>query len=172
MNISMRRFVLVAFPLVLACASERPPTLNDSDAAKPLYDAEAPLIAPKDAGIDDDAGVTFFREYEGVCNQGSLAVWHFFDFKTDTPKDSSIVLRVQTAATYAELDAAAPVDLGTIKGAPVIDWAGIDVDSKLLAAGQKSRRFLRVRVTLVRATDGTAPVLNATRMRYDCVLGQ
>lgn len=157
---------------MLACASERPPTLNDSDAAKPLYDAEAPPIAPKDAGLDDDAGVTFFREYEGVCNQGSLAVWHFFDFKTDTPKDSSIVLRAQTAPTYAGLDTATPVDLGTIKGAPVTDWAGIDVDSKLVAAGQKSYRFLRVRVTLVRATDGTAPVVNATRMRYDCILGQ
>lgn len=169
----MRRIVPAALVLLsVACSSDRPPPLNDSDAAKPLYDAEAPAIAPKDAGIDDDAGVTFLREYEGVCNQGSLAVWHFFDFKTDTPKDSSIVLRVQTAGTYAGLDVATPVDLGTILGAPVIDWAGIDVDSKLTAAGQKSLRFLRVRITLVRATDGTPPVLNATRMRYDCVLGQ
>ena len=156
--------------LPLACASEKPPPLGDSDAAL-AWDVEAPPIAPVDAGADD-AGVTYLREYDGVCKSGSLPVWHFFDFKTETPKDSSIVLRAQTAATYAGLDAAKVVDLVTIQGAPVVDWAGVDVDSKLVAAGGKSLRFLRVRVTLIRATDGTSPTVNATRQMYDCILGQ
>ncbi|CAN5701245.1 hypothetical protein BH09MYX1_BH09MYX1_38980 [soil metagenome] len=164
------RSLLLLF--LAACASERPPTLSDSDAAAPQYDAEAPALAPKDAGFADDAGVTYAREYEGVCNQGSLPVWHFFDFKTETAKDSSIILRAQTATTYAGLDAAPIVDLATVQGAAVVDWAGVDIQSALVAAGQKSKLFLRIRLTLVRATDGTSPVVNATRQRYDCILSQ
>ncbi len=167
------RVALFVLPmLVLGCASDKPPPLGDSDAARPLYDAEAPQLAPTDAGLADDAGATYFREYDGVCTQGSLPVWHFFDFKTDTPSDSSIVVRVQTAPTYAGLDAAPIVNLVTIKGAPVVDWAGVDVESTLQSAGQKSQRFLRARITLVRATDGTSPIVHATRQRYDCILAQ
>ncbi len=167
-------FVLALAPalLVLACSESKPPPLGDSDAATPRGDAEAPNITPVDAGSADDAGVSYFREYDGVCNSGSLPVWHFFDFKTETPEDSSIVVRVQTAATYAGLDAAPIVPLVVIQGAPVLDWSGVDVESALQAAKQKSLRFLRARITLVRATSGTSPVVNATRQRYDCILSQ
>lgn len=165
--------IALALASVAACTgTDKPPPLGDSDATAPTYDAEAPPLTPVDAGSGDDAGTTYFREYDGICKSGSLPVWHFFDFKTETPQDSSIVVRVQTASTYAGLDAAPIVALVTIKGAPVLDWAGVDVDSILTAAGQKSLEFLRARITLVRATDGTSPIVNGTRQRYDCVLNQ
>lgn len=164
---------MLALVLVSAgCTSAKPPPLGDSDATTPTWDAEAPNVAPTDAGLADDAGTTYFREYDGVCNQGSLPVWHFFDFKTETPEDASIVVRVQTASTYAGLDAAPIVPLVVIKGAPVLDWSGVDVEAALQAQKQKSLKFLRARITLVRATSGASPVVNGTRQRYDCILSQ
>jgi hypothetical protein len=161
MSITMRFLALSAVALALGCTGgDKPAPLGDSDATTPEWDAEAPPLTPKDAGFDDDAGVTFAREYDGICKAGSLPVWHFFDFKTETPQDSSIVVRMQTATTYAGLDA------------PVIDWAGVDVESTLQAAKLKSLEFLRVRLTLIRATDGSSPIVNGTRQRYDCILSQ
>ena len=134
---------------------------------------EAP---PLDAGDPTDAGAdaaaVFTRDFEGICAQGKVAVWRFFDFQTHTPGDSSLVFRVRSATTQAGLDAAKSVELATVTGPDITAWTGVDVDTKLATIGQKSQRFLRLSVTFTSATDGTPPVLVHFRQQYDCVLGQ
>lgn len=158
-----------------ACASSTPPPLGNSDASVPRTDAgfEAP---PLDAGgltnAGADAAATYTRDYEGVCPQGKIAVWHFFDFQTHTPGDSSLVFRARSATTQAGLDAAKSVELASVTGPDITAWTGVDVDAKLATIGQKSQRFLRLSITFASAGDGTPPVLVAFRQQYDCVLGQ
>ena len=101
-----------------------------------------------------------------------MPVWHFFDFQTHTPADSSLLFRARSATTEAGLDAAKSVDLATVTGPDITIWTGVDVDAKLASIGQKSQRFLRLSTTFTNATDGTPPVLVAFRVQYDCVLGQ
>jgi len=166
------RCSLFLFLFLAACASSAsPPPLGNSDASVPRTDAgyEAP---PLDAGGLTDAGATFTRDFEGVCPQGKIAVWHFFDFQTHTPGDSSLVFRARSATTQAGLDAAKSVDLATVTGPDITAWTGVDVDARLATIGQKSQRFLRLSITFASASDGTAPVLVAFRQQYDCVLGQ
>ena len=165
----------ISLLLFTGCTSSAPPPLGNSDASIPRTDAgyEAP---PLDAGIPADAGAdggaTVTRDYEGVCAQGRVPIWRFFDFQTHTPADSSLVFRVRSATTQAGLDLAKSVELATITGPDITVWTGVDVDTKLATIGQKSQRFLRVSTTLTSATDGTPPVLVTFRLQYDCVLCQ
>lgn len=160
-----------ALLLLAACASSAPPPLGNSDASLPRGDAayEAP---PLDAGNPADAGATFTRDYEGVCSQGRVPIWRFFDFQTHTPADSSLVFRARSATTQAGLEPAKSVELATVTGPDLKVWTGVDVDTKLATIGQKSQRFLRVTTTFNAAGDGTPPVLVDFRLQYDCVLGQ
>lgn len=164
-----------ALLLLAACASTAPPPLGDSDASLPRTDAGY-VAPPLEAGVPSDAGVdgsaTFTRDYEGVCSQGRIAIWRYFDFQTHTPADSSLVFRARSATTEAGLDAAKSVELATVTGPDLTVWTGVDVDAKLATLGQKSQRFLRVATTFAPATDGTPPLLVDFRLQYDCVLGQ
>ena len=157
--------------LLAACTSSAPAPLGNSDAAVPRIDAGY-VAPPLDAGTVADAGATFTRDYEGVCSQGRIAIWRYFDFQTHTPTDSSLVFQVRSATTQAGLDAAKSVELATVTGPDITVWTGVDVDAKLATIGQKSQRFLRVTTTFNRAGDGTPPVLVDFRLQYDCVLGQ
>jgi len=112
--------------------------------------------------------VTFVRDYEGSCPAGKGPVWHFFDWETVTPKDSSIDFTVQTAATQPLLAPAPSVSLASVSGAPVVTWTGADV-SQALAPGT-SQAWLRVNITLRPSSDHLdAPTLTAWRQAYDCV---
>jgi hypothetical protein len=128
------------------------------------------------AGVTTAAVVTpstyvstqFVRGFEGVCAQGTHAVWHNFEWTTVTPDDSNIVFSAQTATTQAGLSAATSVGLGTASGAPITTWTGADV-SAALAPGV-SRYWLRVTATLNPSTNGNfAPTLTGWRQFYDCM---
>lgn len=169
---SMRAFALSIAALSVACSTnDRPPTIGDPDGALPMYsdDAWAPPH-PIDAGLD--AGSLEALDFEGVCTPGEIAVWHFFDFQTHTPGDSSLDFSARTSDTLAGLDVAPSVDLAKVSGADITVWTGVDVEPQLESIGDHSRLFLRVTVLATPASDGSQPVLEHYRQQYDCVVGQ
>ncbi len=116
---------------------------------------------------------TFVRDYEGVCPAGKGPVWHFFDWMTHTPGNSSIAFKVQTADTQGTLAAATLANLATVSGAPVLTWQGADVQTALDTIPSKSKAWLRVTITLNPTSDAMqTPTLDAWRQAYDCVDNQ
>ncbi len=113
----------------------------------------------------------YTRDYEGVCPTQQRPRWHFFDFQTVTPSNSSIVFAGATADTQGALGAAPKVTLATVTGAPITSWTGVDVEPKLPNANSKS--WLRITMTLNPSSDGySAPTVTAWRQAYDCVDAQ
>lgn len=167
------RVAAVAFALValVACSDALPPTIGDSDGSPSQYsdDAYSPPVVI-DSGTD--ASVVEQLDFEGACTPGEIPIWHFFDFQTHTPSDSSLAFSVLSATTQAALTAAPSVALATVTGANITSWTGVDVDPKLQSIAQQSRLFLRVTLRAIAATDGTPPVLVHYRQQYDCVVGQ
>lgn len=159
----VRRLVLLL--VLTACTTDAPPPITDSDGGPSLFDDDA--YAPPvfiDSGVD--AGVTEILDFEGSCSSGFVPVWHFFDFQTHTPSDSALVMTVATAETEAALDSTDSVALAKVTGPDITTWTGVDVATKIAA----SLLFLRVSITFVPASDGTAPVLVHYRQEYDCVV--
>ncbi|CAN5460828.1 hypothetical protein BH09MYX1_BH09MYX1_50030 [soil metagenome] len=110
----------------------------------------------------------FTRDYEGVCPVQQRPRWHFFDFQTVTPDDSSLVFAAATADTQLTLPAATSVKIATVTGAPITSWTGVDVEPKLPNAS--SKHWLRITMTLNPSTNGySAPTVSAWRQLYDCV---
>jgi hypothetical protein len=173
-------FVLVAGTLPCAlmfCSqADKPAPLFDSDASTlPLFEAGQyeVLAEPHEASTQSsfDGGVASARDYQGLCDQGKLPVWHFFDFQTHTPSGTAITFRAQSALTQPALDNAPSVSLGTVTGPDITVWTGVDIDPKLTSIGQKSLNWLRV-TTVLYSSDGGTPAVNATRQMYDCILAQ
>ena len=167
----MRGSSLVLAALLAACSNEPPPPIADSDAALSQFTDDAyrpPVVIDASA----DAGALEELDFEGVCTPGEAPVWHFFDFQTHTPGDSSLHMTVQTADTEAQLDGAPSVVLADVSGPDITTWTGVDVTPKLQSMGEPSRLFLRVTVQSIPATDGGAPQLVHYRQQYDCVVGQ
>ncbi len=165
--------IVSVFVALVACSNGGPPIIGDSDAAPPhLADAYAPPTPDDAAGVD--AGAAFDLDFQGVCLSGQTIVWHFFDFQTHTPGDSSLRFSARTAKTEAALGSAPSVSLGTVTGADITNWTGVDVDPKLQSIGQMSQSFLRVVVVMTPATDAeaSAPALVHYRQAFDCVVGQ
>jgi hypothetical protein len=165
----MRVFTLAILPL-LACSNDQPPPVGDSDAGTTRYyqDDSGPLPEPEDSG--NDAGATVYTlDFEGTCASGTNVVWAYFDFQTHTPENSSLEFVASSAATEAELSSAPTVSLGTVTGADITSWEGVEVDSQLQTIGQMSRLYLRVVVIETPATDGTPPVLVHYRQAFDCL---
>src|SRR5450631_1489295 len=128
----------------VACSETRPPPLADSDASLPQADAHE-FADPRDAGAPpDEAGVALAKDYGAICDPGKLPVWHFFDFMTHTPGDSSIMFRAQTATSEALLDKATSVELANVTGPDITVWSGVDVEPKLNSIGEKSMLWLRI----------------------------
>jgi hypothetical protein len=110
------------------------------------------------------------RDYDAVCPAQKSVVWRFFDYMTQTPSDTSIVFSAQTAATQSTLGAATQVELAKVTGAPIVNWTGVDVSTKLPV---KSKDWLRITMTLNPSTDGySAPTVTSWRQLYDCVDAQ
>jgi len=159
----------------VACSNDSPPPIQDSDSSIPEFDDDAyrpPVFV--DAGGDGDAGgSTEVLDFEGTCNSsGMIPIWHYFDFQTHTPEDSSLTFTAQSADTEDALGSAPSVELAVVTGPDITTWTGVDVDGKLQSIGQVSHLFLRVSIALGDATDGTPPVLVHYRQEYDCVVGQ
>lgn len=164
---------VLACAVAWACSSKQPPVVGDTDGGRAdVYSrVEGGFATESDASIDaaPNGAVAITNDYESKCPSAASPLWSYHDFQTKTPKDSAIVFVAQTAATKAGLDAAPPVQLAKVTGPDITAWTGVDVDTKLIAAGQKSLAFLRVTTTLVPASDATAPTLVAARQQYDCV---
>ncbi len=115
--------------------------------------------------------VTVSRDYVATCPAGSRPIWHFFDWKTITPGDSSIAFSVQTGDNAAAVAAMTPRALATVTGAPITTWTGSDVAVVLDAAPKVNHGTqLRVNITLTPTSTGTtAPTLVDWRQSYSCV---
>jgi hypothetical protein len=112
------------------------------------------------------------RDYTASCPTGTAPVWHFFDWATHTPGDSSIQFLVQTGPSTSALLPSTALPLATVSGATVPPWLGQDVATTLAAASPAvvSGAVLRVTIVLKPTTDGTqSPTLDAWRQSYDCV---
>ena len=180
MRVRWAALCLGALPATLMFCSQadKPAPIGDSDSAiVPIfseggsYDVLAPAHDAGSPGLPVDGGVVVARDYDGVCDQGKLPVWQFFDFQTHTPNGTAITFRAQSAATQPGLDVAPQVELGTVTGPDITVWTGVDVDSKLVSIGQKSLAWLRITVILY-SSDAGAPVLVASRQLYDCIIAQ
>ena len=115
---------------------------------------------------------TATRDYVATCAAGYKIQWHFFDWMTHTPGDSSIAFSIQTGDTAAAVSAMTPLPLYTVTGAPVTTWTGKDVALVLGATtpATKHGSILRVTMNLNPTSDGLqAPVLDAWRQAYTCV---
>ncbi|MBL8717682.1 MAG: hypothetical protein JNL79_16985 [Myxococcales bacterium] len=118
------------------------------------------------------APVTVSREYVATCPAGSRPIWHFFDWKTVTPGDSSISFSVRTGDTAAATNAMSPLLLATVSGPPITTWTGADVAALFAAQTPKVQNGLRLKVdiTLTPTSGGTtAPTLVDWRQSYTCV---
>ena len=117
--------------------------------------------------------VTVSRDYTAVCAAGFRPKWHFFDWKTVTPGDSSVSFTIQTGDTAPAVMAMPAVALATVTGPPGLTWKGKDVAAVLAAEAPPIRGdYLRLRVnmTLTPTSDGKlAPTLLEWRQAYTCV---
>ncbi len=121
------------------------------------------------AGVLYNNEALFRREFSASCPLHLRPVWHLFQWQSITPDDSSIVFVGSTAETAADLDLASQLTLATARGPSAGTWVGLDVESKLAAAGQTSQSFLRVDMTLKPSTNKFfTPTLIAWRVSYDC----
>jgi hypothetical protein len=143
----------------------------DSDAHRPLVMAAATDGGSADTGADSGLFV-YYNNYESACPQGYRPLWRWFDFQTKTPKDSAVLFSAQSAAATADLATAPSVDLAKVTGPDITVWTGVDVDPKLRSIGEQSLRYLRVKTTLVAASDMTLPTVTNTRQQYDCIAAQ
>lgn len=157
-----------------ACASKLPPIVGDVDGSRADAFARGDAVfAPEPDALADaapDGAVALATDYEALCPPTASPLWSYHDFQTKTPKDSALVFLAQTASTKGGLDSAPSVQIARVTGPDLTSWTGVDVDTKLKAAGQQSLRFLRVVTVLQPATDSTAPTLVLSRQRYDCIL--
>jgi hypothetical protein len=167
----MRGFVLVLAAALAGCGHDQPPIISDPDAGIPQYTDDA-FVPPHVLDAGDDGGTLEVLDFEGVCTAGEIPVWHFFDFQTHTPGDSSLLMSARTADTQAGLATAASVKLANVTGPDITTWTGVDVDPKLASIGDHSRLFLEVTILATPASDGTPPALVHYRQEYDCVVGQ
>lgn len=121
------------------------------------------------------------RTYTATCEAGTKPVWRFFDWQTVTPADNSkLEFYAQTSTTGSDfatlpiaptmVSGSSVVKIGQATGAPITTWTGADVGAKLLAAGLKSQRYLKVTIRLIPNDANTAsPTLTNWRQNYSCV---
>jgi hypothetical protein len=174
-------WLVVLIGLLPSCSGSRPPLLGDDDDGR--FDAGKDWDAlayspPIDSGVDarddsNDGGTSVAVDYLGQCPPGRVVVWRYHDFQTKTPGDSSISFHARTASSAAGLAAAPKVALATVTGPDITVWTGVDLEPKLVAAGQSPKlSYLRVVAVLRPASDGTSPTLVARRQLFDCVVNQ
>jgi hypothetical protein len=160
------RLFALSLALATGCSNDLPPPIGDSDAAPEYADSFSPAV-PVDAS--GDGGSTYNLDFDGVCKSGYVPVWHFFDFETHTPMNSSLDFSASSATSLGALGSTPSVHLATVTGADITTWTGVDVDPKLQSIGQMSHTYLRVVVVETPATDGTPSVLVHYRQAFDCI---
>ncbi len=143
-----------------------------------------------DGGIVDGMGgggstgsgpVTQQELYEGSC-EGATVQWGFFTFlQAATPGDSSILFRLRTAASEAELARGAFVDLLIASAALGTDRCGftgpapcpIDLYDALGGSPLAHHPFAQLDVRLSPASeDGRMPTVEQWQLTYSCTFNQ
>jgi hypothetical protein len=170
-----------ALPPVGQCEAANASCGSTSDCCPGLVCVGAVCEVPPPVLVVSPAN--YERIYQADCPDGTKPVWRFFDWKTTTPAtNSALEFYAETAAdpgsfhTLPQAPNAVVVDgvarLAIVKGAPVVDWTGVDVDEKfsMLNPLVKSQELLKITVRFIPNDERTqSPILNDWRQVYSCV---
>ncbi|MBL9111605.1 MAG: hypothetical protein JNM74_20140, partial [Myxococcales bacterium] len=116
---------------------------------------------------------TFTRDFVGTCPVGTRVRWRQFIADVDTPSDSSIQFRAQTADTVAAIPAATSYNVHLAQGAtPDTPVGGVMIDANTppnIIPARTSRSVLRISADFTPATGGLlTPSLYSWTQRYEC----
>ena len=130
------------------------------------------LVAPP-APISTLAPVTFVRDFQASCPNGTLPVWRFFSWQSVIPPGTSIEFRAQTADVQADLAAAPQVGAGTSTASTGMVWTSDPdtIDEHLqndLSPSEPSRDWLRISARLI-PSSAVSPTLTTWKQEFDCV---
>ena len=154
-----------------ACSSVGGACASDADCCGGIFCTNGTCQNPPD--VIQYHAATYTRDYDAACPAGQGPVWRFFDYQATLPAGTSIKFTAKTADTLAGLDTATTtVTIVTAMPPSTTTWTSgpNTVDELLRAAGQTSRRFLRVSMEFLPSADKTlAPQLLTWRQNVDCL---
>jgi hypothetical protein len=118
------------------------------------------------------APVTFVRDFQASCPNGTQPTWRFFSWQADAPPGTSIVFNAQTADTQADLAVAVQVSAGTATTTTGAIWTSdpLTIDDHLKNEASPpvpSRDWLRVSARLI-PSGSTSPTLVTWKQNFDC----
>jgi len=124
----------------------------------------------------------FTRVFQADCAPSEDVVWRFFDWKAETPGDSTIEFYAESADDpddFFELPkipeyvtSTDVVGLASVSGTSASGWVGSDVSAQLDAASKDHREYLQVTMRLAPGSSGQSPILTSWRQSYDCLPDQ
>ncbi len=109
------------------------------------------------------------QDYVSPCAAGTEVRWASLKLQGYAPEDSRIDVAVQSADSPSHLDTAPLMRAGSFDNEAQSPWTGIDVNRVLTAAGHGSAPFLRVTVSLVRASRNATSPSVAWQQGSECV---
>jgi hypothetical protein len=106
---------------------------------------------------------TWTRDYER-CAVDSFDRWGELTWDADVPAGATLTIAAASADAAADLGSATPVTLAVVPS----DAPPVDLEAAFAAAGQPSRRFLRVTVSLEASPDRASPVFRSIDVQWHC----
>lgn len=152
------------------------PALSGSEKALEymLFDLSSCVGAPPPAPAPVYTAATYTRDFLAQCPVGTRVRWRQFSADVDTPSDSSIQFRAQTADSVALVAAATSFNVHLAQGAtPDTPVGGVMLDSDqggaMTPPTKSSRVVLRISADFTPATGGLlSPALYTWSQNYDC----
>lgn len=138
-----------------------------------FFDVSACVGAPPPAPAPLYSAATFVRDFVASCPVGTRVRWRQFMADLDTPSDSSVLFRAQTADSVALVGAATSYNVHLAQGAtPDTPMGGVMIDANTppnVIPPRTSRSVLRISADFTPATGGLlTPALYTWTQRYEC----
>ena len=170
--INLRRVNGGTFPS--ECDLVTPLTASEKALEYMLFDLSSCVGAPPPAPAPVFTAATFTRDFIATCPVGTRVRWRQFQADVDTPADSSIQFRAQTADSVAAVGAATSYNVHLAQGAtPDTPAGGVMLDSDqggaMTPPTKSSRNVLRMSADFTPATGGLlSPSMVTWSQKYDC----
>jgi len=139
-----------------------------------LFDVSACVGAPPPAPAPLYTAATFTRDFIATCPVGTRVRWRQFEADVETPSDSRIQFRAQTADSVAAVGASTSYNVHLAQGlTPDTPVGGVMLDSDqggaMTPPTKSSRNVLRISADFVPATGGLlSPAMYTWTQKYDC----
>ena len=139
-----------------------------------LFDVSACVGAPPPAPAAQYTPATFTRDFVAFCPVGTRIRWRQFAADVNTPGNSSIQFRAQTASNVAAVAAAQSYNVHLAQGlTPDTPVGGVMLDSDqggaMTPPTKSSRAVLRISADFTPTTGGQAsPTMYSWTQKYDC----